>query len=62
MKGSIVIFNGAEWRVLGHKDNYLKVIEMADVVYPRIKVVPYSKINFRNKEIEEVVLPEGIIL
>jgi hypothetical protein len=62
MIGKVVIFNKGEWRVLSHKDDYLKVIEMADVVYPRIKTVPYSKISFRDKDVEDVILPEEIKL
>ncbi len=61
MKGKIILFNEAEWRVLSHKDNYLTVIEMADVVFPRIKAIPLSKIKFRDEDIEEVELPIGII-
>lgn len=60
MRGRIVLFDDGEWRVLSHKDNYLKVIEMADVIYPRIKAVPYSKIKFRDEEVDEVELPEEL--
>ena len=47
MIGEVIIFDGQEWRVLGHKGDYLKVIEMdEESVFPRIKLLNYKAVKY----------------
>jgi len=56
--GEVIIFCGQEYRVLAHRDDFIKVVEMIDSPFPAIKLLPFSKVQIPEDVLENIQIEE----
>jgi hypothetical protein len=57
MIGEVITFGGQEYKVLAHKGDYVKVIEL-DRPYPLTKLLPFNKIYWPDSVINNIQIED----
>jgi hypothetical protein len=56
--GEVITFCGQEYRVLAHKGDYIKAIEMAESPFPLIKLLPFNKVQLPENVLKNIQIEE----